>query len=244
MAAWSELNMQTISLALVLLGSPAPVQDSVIEGVTFASAPGEIYVPARTVAEAFAWRLHWDATANALYVQDKRIDPTYRLWDGTVLLDVESLRTLGAAVTWNAEEKVREVRWSSGSFDLVPGQKQVYVSQEDLGLRAYQGPHLVMSSRASVGRSGYKTPNGEFSAGPYKARMHYSSLYENAPMPWSVQVNGDVFIHGWDGRVGYANSHGCIRLPVDGANPARYFFDWVDTGTPVTVAETWPEVLP
>lgn len=236
--------MQTISLALMLLSSPAPVQDSVVEGITFSSEPGKIYIPARSAAEALGWRLHWDAESAALYVQDVRLEPRARLWDGSVLLNVEDLRTVGASVNWNAEERVREVRWATAAFDLVPGEKSVYVSQQDLELRAYQGPHLILSSRASVGTPDYKTPNGEFNAGPYMARMHYSSLYDNAPMPWSVQVIGDVFIHGWDGRVGYANSHGCIRLPVDGANPAKYFFEWVDLGTPVTVAETWPEVLP
>jgi lipoprotein-anchoring transpeptidase ErfK/SrfK len=33
----------------------------------------------------------------------------------------------------------------------------------------------------------------------------------------------------------YPASHGCIRLPLDGGNPARFFYEWIDRGTPVKV---------
>jgi lipoprotein-anchoring transpeptidase ErfK/SrfK len=93
----------------------------------------------------------------------------------------------------------------------------------------------VLQSRISSGRRD-STPAGEFKAGPYKARMHYSTRYHNAPMPWSVQIRGHVFIHGFTSVPDYPASHGCIRLPLDGGNPARFFYEWIDHGTPVKVA--------
>lgn len=65
--------------------------------------------------------------------------------------------------------------------------------------------------------------------------MHYSSLYHNAPMPWSVQIYGHVFIHGFTSVPNYPASHGCIRLPLNEGNPARFFYEWIDNGSPVSV---------
>ncbi len=44
--------------------------------------------------------------------------------------------------------------------------------------------------------------------------MHYSSKYENAPMPHSVFFRGGYAVHGTDHvrSLGRPVSHGCIRL--------------------------------
>lgn len=44
--------------------------------------------------------------------------------------------------------------------------------------------------------------------------MHYSSLYNSAPMPHSIFFNGNIAIHGTDAewKLGQPASHGCIRL--------------------------------
>ena len=79
------------------------------------------------------------------------------------------------------------------------------------------------------------TPTGRYSAG-YKDPDHYSSLYHSAPMPWSVQVSGNIFIHGSSSVPNYPASHGCIRVPLTGRNAAKRFFQWVDPGTPIRIA--------
>jgi lipoprotein-anchoring transpeptidase ErfK/SrfK len=34
----------------------------------------------------------------------------------------------------------------------------------------------------------------------------------------------------------YPASHGCIRLPyLTDENPARFFYEWIDKGTPITI---------
>jgi lipoprotein-anchoring transpeptidase ErfK/SrfK len=67
--------------------------------------------------------------------------------------------------------------------------------------------------KVSTGRPGYRTPRGNFR--PYVLkRMHYSSKYENSPMPHSVFFRGGYAIHGTNyvKRLGRPASHGCIRL--------------------------------
>lgn len=114
------------------------------------------------------------------------------------------------------------------------GPKRVEVDLSTQRLRAWEGDRLVMQSRISSGRNN-ATPTGSFRASSYKARHHYSSLYHNAYMPYSVQVAGDVFIHGYSEVPRYPASHGCIRLPVSGSNPAKRFFEWVSPGTPIRI---------
>lgn len=116
--------------------------------------------------------------------------------------------------------------------------KRVDIDKTSQTLRAYEGQQLFLVTRVSTGRAGRETPTGTFYAG-VKHRMHYSSLYDNAPMPFSVQVSGNYFIHGYHNVPSYPASHGCIRLPLDGDNPAERFFHWVETGTPIVITGAW-----
>ena len=70
----------------------------------------------------------------------------------------------------------------------------------------------MLDSHISSGQEGRKTPPGDFRAGPVKSPMHRSRLYDNAPMPWSVQVHENIFIHGFRKVPRHPASHGCIRL--------------------------------
>jgi lipoprotein-anchoring transpeptidase ErfK/SrfK len=67
--------------------------------------------------------------------------------------------------------------------------------------------------KVSTGRRGYYTPRGSYR--PYLLkRMHYSSKYENSPMPYSIFFRGGYAIHGtgYIKSLGRPASHGCIRL--------------------------------
>ncbi len=78
------------------------------------------------------------------------------------------------------------------------------------------------TTRISSGRAGYSTKRGCFIR-PRLARMHYSSKYNNAPMPHSMFFYGGYAIHGTteEGRLGRPASHGCVR--VSRANAATLF---------------------
>lgn len=120
----------------------------------------------------------------------------------------------------------------------IPGPKRVVIDKTTQTLSAYEGDVLILQTRVSTGRMGRRTPAGNFKAG-YKERMHYSSLYDNAPMPWSIQVSGNYFIHGYSSVPNRPASHGCIRLPLTGDNPARRLFEWIERGTPIAITGEW-----
>ncbi len=70
----------------------------------------------------------------------------------------------------------------------------------------------------STAREGKVTPVGTFT--PYLLkRMHYSTLYDNAPMPWSIFFAGNYAIHGTTAvdRLGTPASAGCVRLAPENA---------------------------
>jgi len=66
----------------------------------------------------------------------------------------------------------------------------------------------------STGRPGYRTPTGSFR--PFRLeRDWHSTVYENAPMPYSIFfTSGGDAIHGtYETRyLGRPVSHGCVRL--------------------------------
>ncbi|HET9399263.1 MAG TPA: L,D-transpeptidase family protein [Sphingomicrobium sp.] len=70
----------------------------------------------------------------------------------------------------------------------------------------------IAASTVSTGRPGYETPTGVFTV-LQKHVEHYSSKYDNAPMPYMQRLTWrGVALHA--GKLpGYPASHGCIRLP-------------------------------
>ncbi len=70
----------------------------------------------------------------------------------------------------------------------------------------------------STARKGKWTPRGQWTA-KWLSRYHKSSLYNNAPMPYSIFFNGNYAIHGTNqiSRLGRPASAGCIRLHPDHA---------------------------
>ena len=70
----------------------------------------------------------------------------------------------------------------------------------------------------STARADKVTPIGTFT--PYLLeRMHYSTLYDNAPMPWSIFFTGNFAIHGTTqvDKLGTPASAGCVRLAPENA---------------------------
>jgi len=207
-----------------------------IEAITFAAEPGKMFLLLDEAADELKWPVRRDDMGNAFQLKDMLLPPgsLRTLTDGTELVSTEQLAEAGAEVSPpDAECRVRVGGFFRG-FTLVVSPQRVEVSLKKQQLQGWQGKRLVLQTRISSGRNG-RTPAGEFRAGPYRARMHRSSLYQNAPMPWSVQINGHVFIHGFTSVPNYPASHGCVRVPLTEGNPAKFFFEWVLTGTPVSV---------
>jgi lipoprotein-anchoring transpeptidase ErfK/SrfK len=70
----------------------------------------------------------------------------------------------------------------------------------------------------STARKGYRTPTGSYKPVSLH-KMHYSSLFNNAPMPFTIFFHGHYAIHGTTEvkRLGQPASAGCIRLHPDNA---------------------------
>jgi lipoprotein-anchoring transpeptidase ErfK/SrfK len=129
--------------------------------------------------------------------------------------------------------------------------------------RAYLmiGDQIVADSPISSGKRGHGTPGGHFSV-MEKDPDHRSSLYGDfvdssgrvvragisaridsapsgthyvgAPMKWFMRLTGEGVGMHVGILPGYPASHGCIRMPPDGA---KLFYDNVKIGTPVAVGD-------
>ncbi|MGH3825360.1 MAG: L,D-transpeptidase [Pseudonocardiaceae bacterium] len=80
----------------------------------------------------------------------------------------------------------------------------------------------------ATGKAGAPTDRGIFRVF-WKDRHHRSSLFDNAPMPYSVFYNGDEAFH--EGKL-TNRSHGCVRLI---RRDAQTFYNTLHSGDVVQV---------
>lgn len=105
-------------------------------------------------------------------------------------------------------------------------------------VRAYQDGNAVVEIPVKTqGRDGswWETPAGLYKIST-KEPNHFSGM-GHVYMPWSMNFQGNFFIHGWpyypDGtQVATTYSGGCIRLATD---DAKKLYDAVSVGTPILV---------
>ena len=211
----------------------ASAQLPVLDGITFASKPDSVFLPIREVGEALQWPVH--SAKGRIYLADKKVWIKKRLFDGTNLFELSDLQNWGAHLTWDDVLEQFEVTVKDKSFVVTKAAKRVEISKHVQHLRAWQGQRLILVTRVSTGAKGHTTPSGSFVAGPEKSVFRRSALYDDAPMPWAVQVHGNIFMHGYPSVPRRPASHGCIRLPLTGKNPAKWLFGWVEVGTPIEI---------
>jgi len=106
----------------------------------------------------------------------------------------------------------------------------------------YRNGVPIAASTVSTGRPGYRTPTGVFTI-LEKRVEHYSSTYDNAPMPYMQRLTWKgISLHAGN-LPGYPASHGCIRLP---AGFARLLYGVTKVGMTVvvTATPTTPRIAP
>lgn len=217
--------------------APAEVHDA----ITYASTPGVLYLPVREAGEALDWSVRWNPETETAYLRDEAVSEgsMRRLLDGTALVPIRDLEQWGARVTWDSAENLARVSYEDREFAARAGQKRVVINKPAQRMRAWQGDRLVLDTRVSTGRPSKPTPSGRYRAGPLKTPMLISRRYDDARMPWSVQIYGNYVIHGFRYVPRYSASHGCVRVPLTGGNPAKWFYHWVEVGTPIRIGSGW-----
>ena len=99
---------------------------------------------------------------------------------------------------------------------------KVSLSEQRVSIQEYDAFSKEWSEislwKVSTGRVGHSTPPGVFIPESLD-RYHKSSLYDDAPMPFSIFFNGNIAVHGTDAEwaLGKRASHGCVRLSVTNA---------------------------
>ncbi len=121
--------------------------------------------------------------------------------------------------------------WSPGEAPQGPILVLVNLDQQ-LGY-VYRNGVLVGYTTVSTGKPGHDTPTGVFHT-LQKDKNHHSSVYNNAPMPYTQRLTwGGVALHA-GGLPGYPSSHGCVHLP---SAFAEALFDASPMGMTVVVAK-------
>ena len=160
-------------------------------------------------------------------------------------------------------QKLKTSVLGDGSYwqgDGVRGRPRIHLVLSEQWAYFYKGNQLVGESPICSGSPAFPTPRGSFTI-IEKDADHLSSVYgdyinnyggivmtqidnrkdrrppgtkfDGAKMYWFMRITGGVGMH--QGYMpGYADSHGCIRLP---ANMAQTFYANAPLGTPVKITE-------
>lgn len=138
-------------------------------------------------------------------------------------------------------------RLEPGEFLWAPqvapeGPVLVVINRRTQRLVVYRNGIPIGISTVSTGRPGYSTPTGIFTI-LQKRVEHYSSTYDNAPMPYMQRLTWrGVALHAGN-LPGYPASHGCIRLPREFA---RLLYGVTQVGMTVVITDqlALPSVAP
>lgn len=80
-------------------------------------------------------------------------------------------------------------------------------------LSVFRGGYEIGATAVLLGTQEKPTPLGRFPI-IWKKADHYSSIYDGAPMPYTLRLTNDgIAIHGTKVEKGYA-SHGCVGVPT------------------------------
>jgi lipoprotein-anchoring transpeptidase ErfK/SrfK len=95
---------------------------------------------------------------------------------------------------------------------------RVTVDLSDQRMSVTRDGDLLHDWPVSTAREGKCTPVGTYHPVLLK-RMHYSTLYDGAPMPYSIFFSGNYAIHGTTqtDKLGTPASAGCVRLAPENA---------------------------
>jgi L,D-transpeptidase catalytic domain len=140
-------------------------------------------------------------------------------------------RALAQKVAWGTK-KLRRGQFTWEPDRSPDGPVAIIVSVPEQRVYVYRNGIQIAVSTCSTGKAGHDTPTGVFTI-LQKEEEHYSSKYDDAPMPNMQRLTWDgVALHA--GKLpGYPASHGCVRLPPAFA---KNLYAITTIGTPVIIA--------
>ena len=107
--------------------------------------------------------------------------------------------------------KYGEYHWDDAG--VPDGPLVMTVDLEARVLSVFRGGYEIGATAVLLGTQEKPTPLGVFPV-IWKKADHYSSIYDGAPMPYTMRLTNDgVAIHGTKVEKGYA-SHGCVGVPT------------------------------
>ena len=156
---------------------------------------------------------------------------------GWVMLSGVALATPGGQDSVPVDVQPGELK--AGQFIWAPqavpeGPVVMAISLDKQLAYVYRNGVRIGVSTVSSGKKGKETPAGVFTI-LQKQKIHRSSLYDDAPMPFMQRLTWDgVAMHAGN-LPGYPASHGCVRLPYEFA---RRLYEVTSDGMTVVVAPT------
>lgn len=141
------------------------------------------------------------------------------------------------AVEVRGKPEILEVADGMLGAGLPDGARRVEIDISDQTLTAWQGDAVVLKTKVSTGKPGWRTLPGNFNVYvKYEQTRMRGPGYDTPDVPWTMYYSGGFAIHGayWHNNFGTPVSHGCVNLRVD---EAKLLYDWANVGLEVVVVE-------
>lgn len=111
------------------------------------------------------------------------------------------------------EGAIKYGEWHWDEAGVAAGPLVITVDLEARVLSVFRGGYEIAATAVLLGTTEKPTPLGMFPI-KWKDADHHSRTYDNAPMPFTMNLTPDgVSIHGTKVENGYA-SHGCVGVPT------------------------------
>jgi len=117
------------------------------------------------------------------------------------------------------------------------GHRWVQVDIGEQTLTAYQGETVVLKTKVSTGKPGWRTLPGTFNVYvKYPQTRMRGPGYDTPDVPWTMYYSGGFAIHGayWHNNFGTPVSHGCVNLRVE---EAKVLYHWAPEDLEVVVVQ-------
>lgn len=218
-------KMTPVALALVKAGIDTEEQEKIPARAEFLS---------KFESTTFRYHLQTDRGIRPMMMASaqRNHEVAQALMDAGAKGNAYSRRYLSAATigAWFKDTRLQQIALIGRVPSPQP--RKVVVDLSSQRVTYYENGVAVFTTPCSTGRSGYRTPTGEYVISD-KHRHHTSTIYHSS-MPYFQRFSFSAFGLHVGHLPGYPASHGCIRLPHSGA---QYLFGKLQVGDYAVIQE-------